>query len=159
MKIPFTDKEVLTIPGDRDRFLRTIGNHTDADDKAFEKLFVGQANKNGFQVVRVKKFGFWDYCVTVMSGHIVDEKDKIELTYRLRWWYAIELPVVILFFAMFVTFAAASENTHTNDILIVGGMGIIGVTWTFLRCRRRFGTDKEKYRRILNQLIVRSNVR
>lgn len=161
MKIPFIDKEILIIPGDRNRFLATIGNHTGTDNKTFERIFVGQVDNDGFQVVRVKKFGLWDYCMTSLSGHAKDENGKIELhlTYKLRWWYAIEFPIVFLFFGMFVTFAAINDKAETKDILMIAGIGIIAITWTSIRYKRRYGADKEKYRIILDQMIARSNVR
>jgi hypothetical protein len=161
MKIPFTDKEILTIHADRSKFLMTIGNHTNADNKSFEKIFVGQVHNEGFQVVRVKKFGFWDYCITSLIGLAKDDQGRTELhlTYKLRWWYAIELPLQFLFFGTFVTLAANSDNSDSNGILMIAGLGLVAITLTSLRYKRRYNSDKEKYRTILDQMVVRSNVR
>jgi hypothetical protein len=161
MKIPFTDREILTVTSDKDRFLATIKNHTNADDRNFERMFVGQVNGTGFEIVRIKKFGLWDYCITSLHGLVKNEEGRTELhlIYKLRLWYAIEIPILFLLFAFSVTFAALSDKADLDDIFIIAGIGVVALTWTSLRHKRRYEADKEKYKTILDQMIYRSNVR
>jgi len=124
-------------------------------------MFVGQVDNDSFQIVRIKKFGLWDYCITSLIGLPKDDggRTELHLTYKLTWWYAIQLPIVFLFFGMFVTLAAISDKAETEDILMIVGIGIIGSTWTSLRYKRRYETDKEIYKSILDQMIFKNNVR
>jgi hypothetical protein len=161
MKIPFTDREILAVRSDKDRLLATIKNHTNADDRNFERMFVGQVDGNGFEIVRIKKFGLWDYCLTSLHGLVKNNEGRTELhlTYKLRLWYALEMPILVFLFTSFVTIAALSDKANGDDVFIIAGIGVIALTWTSLRYKRRYETDKEKYKTLLDQMIYQSNVR
>lgn len=88
MKIPFTDKETLAVSCDKRELIQTIKNHTNADDRNFERIFLGRGDNKGFDIVRIKKFGLWDYCITSLHGHIKndEEKNELHLTYGDTFW-------------------------------------------------------------------------
>ena len=161
MKIPFLDREKLIFKADKERLLKTISDHTDSDDKQFEKMFSGQVNGSTFKLYRLKKFGLMDYSVTVMRGQVKSDQENLEvdITFSLMWWYAGQLLVEIFFFVVFGVLVAINSKSELRDISFVALIGIPIITFTTLRYARRYVGDKEKYRSILEGLAYRSNVR
>lgn len=111
MKIPFSDREKLIVKADKDRLLRKISDHTDSDDKKFEKMFTGQVGDSSFRLFRAKKFGLMDYSVTVMRGLITRNNEylELEITFSLIWWYAAQILTEIFFFALFAILIAVNS--------------------------------------------------
>lgn len=161
MKIPFWDKEKLIVKADKEHLLRTLGDHTDSDDKKFERMFTGQINGSKFKLYRVKKFGLMDYSVTLMRGEVKTDREslQVELTFSLMWWYAGQILAEVFFFILFAILIGVNSNSELRAISIVALIGIPIITFTTLRYKRKYEGDKEKYRSLLERLTYRSNVR
>lgn len=161
MKIPFSDREKLLVTADKDRLLRTISDHTDSDDKKFEKMFTGQVGDSSFKLHRAKKFGLIDYSVTVMKGQIKRENETsvLVITFSLMWWYTAQILTEIFAFVLFAILSAVNSESKLQDVSLIAFIGLPIITFTTLRYKRRYETDKEKYRSIIEGMMYRSNVR
>ena len=161
MKIPFSDREKLILKADKDRLLQTISNHTDSNDKKFEKMFTGQVGDSSFRLYRTKKFGLMDYNVTVMRGQIrrESENSELEITFCLMWWYTAQILTEILFFTLFAILIAINSESKLWDISLIALIGLPIITFTTLRYKREYEGDKEKYKSMLEAMVYTSNVR
>lgn len=160
LKTPFSDTEELVVKADKDRLLRTISDHTDADDRKFEKMFTGQVGESSFRLYRTKKFGLVDYSVTVMRGRITrrNEDAELEITFSLMWWYVAQILSEVFFFALFAIFIAIKSDAEFRDISLIALIGLPIITFTTLRYKKKYESDKEKFKSILEVLVYRSNV-
>jgi len=161
MKVPFLDKEILTVNADKERLLKTINEHTNSDNRTFEKMFIGEVGDSRFKLVGVKKFGPIDYSVTVMRGQVKTDNGntQLQITFSLMWLYASQLLAEILFFSLFAILVGINSNAELRDISLVAVIGLPIITFTTLRYKRRYEEDREKYKSILEGLVYRSKVR
>lgn len=161
MKIPFLDIETWTVNADKERLLKSIHEHTNSDNRTFEKLFVGKVEGAKFRLIRVKKFGLMDYSITAIRGRVEHDHNltKLRLTFALTWWNAIDILTTSIFFVGFMTLAALSDQSEPRDVYLVAGIGIIVITWRILSYQKKYREDKEKFKSILDGLVYRSNVR
>jgi hypothetical protein len=149
-------KESVTYNIDNTSFL--INLSTCFSEKS--RTFGGTFDAKRLDVWRLRRFSPFDVNITLMKGTMTsaDGTTELNLTFSLYWICKITIPSMILFFFIFQYLAIQSDQFEWKYLVIMTLMEIVTILLHGLFYRYQFKYDINKYKKILNDVVERSNV-